>query len=254
MKLQTIVSRGIDPGATAVVTVGTLHAGTKENIIPDTAVLSLSVRTFEPTVRDRVLAGIERIAVGEAASYGAPKPPDLDTIYSFPVTANDPTATDIVADRIRRPFRHPSDRCKPPCPPAARTSACSVDAADSHRSSGSSAAPTPLCGTRPSAAGRVEEDIAFNHSPDFAPVQHPTLEAGIEADDHGRPLLARPTHCPMGARPDPMSEAPRCLAQGGIRNRVTRSRTTPEKSASWWYNSVRRCWPPAISWTRSHRR
>ena len=73
MKLQTIVSRGIDPGATAVVTVGTLHAGTKENIIPDTAVLTLSVRTFEPAVRDRVLASIERIRRGRSRLLRCPE-------------------------------------------------------------------------------------------------------------------------------------------------------------------------------------
>ena len=61
MRLQTIVSREIDPAATAVVTVGRLHVGSKENIISDRAELGLSIRTFEPTVKEKVVAAVERI-------------------------------------------------------------------------------------------------------------------------------------------------------------------------------------------------
>ena len=180
MKLQTIVSRGIDPGATAVVTVGILNAGTKENIIPDTATLSLSVRTFEPAVRDRVLASIERIAAGEAASYGAPHPPDVDSMYSFPVTENDPTATDIVAAAfdahfgLERSFQAPM-------------STGSEDFGMFGRRGGYPSVFWFVGGTDPDlwnaavAADRVAEDIPFNHAPGFAPVQHPTIETGIEA-------------------------------------------------------------------------
>jgi len=180
MKLQTIVSRGIDPGATAVVTVGTLHAGTKENIIPDNAVLSLSVRTFEPAVRDRVLASIERIAESEAASYGAPKPPDVDSLYSFPVTENDPTATDIVATAFDAHFG-PERSIQAPMATG------SEDFGMFGRRGGYPSVFWFVGGTDPdlwntaTAAGRIAEDIPFNHSPNFAPVQHPTMEAGIEA-------------------------------------------------------------------------
>ena len=180
MKLQTIVSRDIDPGATAVVTVGTLHAGTKENIIPESAELSLSVRTFEPAVRDRVLASIERIAEGEAASYGAPKPPDIDTMYSFPTTENDPTATDIVAAAFDEHFG-PERSMQAPMATG------SEDFGMFGRRGGYPSVFWFVGGTDPDlwntavAAGRVEEDIPFNHSPSFAPVQHPTMETGIEA-------------------------------------------------------------------------
>jgi len=180
MKLQTIVSRDIDPGATAVVTVGTMHAGTKENIIPDTAVLGLSVRTFEPTVRDRVLTSIEQIATGEAASYGAPKPPEIDTMYSFPVTANDPTATDTVAAAFDARFG-PERSAQAPM------STGSEDFGMFGRRGGYPSVFWFVGGTDPEkwntavAANRVETDIPFNHSPDYAPVQHPTMETGIEA-------------------------------------------------------------------------
>ena len=180
MKLQTIVSRGVDPGATAVVTVGTLHAGTKENIIPDNAVLSLSVRTFEPNVRDRVLSSIARIAEGEAASYGAPKPPEVDSIYSFPLTENDPTATAIVAAAFDAHFG-PERSLQAPMATG------SEDFGMLGRRGGYPSVYWFVGGTDPElwnkayAAGRIAEDIPFNHSPGFAPVQHPTIATGIEA-------------------------------------------------------------------------
>lgn len=179
MKLQTIVSRDIDPGATAVVTVGTMHAGTKENIISDRAELTLSVRTFEPEVRERVLANIERIAEGEAASYGAPQPPEFDTMYSFPATENDPTATDLVAAAFDEHFG-PQRSMQAPMATG------SEDFGMFGRRGGYPSVFWFVGGTDPeqwnaaSAAGRVNEDVPFNHSANFAPVQHPTMETGIE--------------------------------------------------------------------------
>ena len=73
MRLQTIVSREVAATESAVVTVGELQAGTKENVIPDEALLKLNVRTFDENVRTRVLAAIERIINAEAAASGAPK-------------------------------------------------------------------------------------------------------------------------------------------------------------------------------------
>ena len=73
LRLQTIVSRELAAAEAAVVTVGSLQAGTKENVIPDEAIIKLNVRTFDEGVRKRVLAAIERIVNAEAAASGAPK-------------------------------------------------------------------------------------------------------------------------------------------------------------------------------------
>ncbi|HXQ78243.1 MAG TPA: amidohydrolase, partial [Gemmatimonadaceae bacterium] len=72
MRLQTIVSREVAATDAAVVTIGALQAGTKANVIPDEALLKLNVRTFDETVRNRVLAAIERIVRAEAEASGAP--------------------------------------------------------------------------------------------------------------------------------------------------------------------------------------
>jgi amidohydrolase len=75
MRLQTIVAREVAANEAVVVTVGALQAGTKANVIPDEALLELNVRTYDATVRTRVLAAIERIVHAEAAAAGAPRPP-----------------------------------------------------------------------------------------------------------------------------------------------------------------------------------
>ena len=75
LRLQTIVSRELAASDAAVVTVGSLQAGDKENVIPDEAVIKLNVRTFNEDVRTRVLAAITRIVNAEAAASGAPKTP-----------------------------------------------------------------------------------------------------------------------------------------------------------------------------------
>jgi amidohydrolase len=70
--LQTLVSRENDPNDPAVVTVGSFHSGTKHNIIPDEAKLQLTVRSYTPEVRKKLLDGIARIARGEAIAAGIP--------------------------------------------------------------------------------------------------------------------------------------------------------------------------------------
>jgi hippurate hydrolase len=70
--LQTLVSRETDPGDAAVVTVGSFHAGTKHNIIPDEAKLQLTVRSYTPEVGKALLDGVARIARGEAIAAGIP--------------------------------------------------------------------------------------------------------------------------------------------------------------------------------------
>ena len=96
---QTIVSRQIDPQQPAVLTVGTIHGGTKNNIIPDEVQLGLSLRTYSPAVRDEIVADIRRTAKGLAESYGVPEDrmPAVTLGESTPETYNDPA----LAERLR---------------------------------------------------------------------------------------------------------------------------------------------------------
>jgi amidohydrolase len=97
LSLQTIVSREVKPREMAVVTVGYIHAGTKNNIIPDEAELGLTVRTNKPEVRKQVLAAIDRITKAEAEAAGAPRQPLIEHYESTDFVYNDPA----LAERLR---------------------------------------------------------------------------------------------------------------------------------------------------------
>jgi amidohydrolase len=91
LALQTLVSRRNDPQDPAVITVGSLHAGTKHNVIPDSAMLQITVRSYSHAVRKRLLDGIAQLARDLSTSAGSPKPPSVSV--KDPYTAavwNDP--------------------------------------------------------------------------------------------------------------------------------------------------------------------
>ena len=180
MKLQTVVSRTVEPTDVAVVTVGSLHAGTKENIIPDRAELHLSVRSFEEGVREKVHAAIERIVHGEAQAAGATKDPEVDLLYGFPPLRNDPATTATVAAAFLEHFG-PERVVEGPLVPA------SEDFGQFATRGGFPSAFWFVGGadadlwTKALAAGTLSEDVPSNHSPYYAPIQQPTLSTGIEA-------------------------------------------------------------------------
>ena len=111
---QAVVAREKDPLEPAVVTVGSFHAGSKHNIIPDEAKLQLTVRSFKPEVRRQLLAAIERIAKGEAAAAGAPREPSV--VFSEPLDAvyNDPGLARRVAASLEGAFGPGSVKEVPP--------------------------------------------------------------------------------------------------------------------------------------------
>jgi amidohydrolase len=92
-RLQGIVGREVPASETAVVTVGRLQAGTKDNIIPDTAELGINMRSYSPQTRDLVRAAVERIVRAEAAASGAEREPEFDWEVSAPLLVTDPEAT-----------------------------------------------------------------------------------------------------------------------------------------------------------------
>jgi hippurate hydrolase len=115
--LQTIVSREIDPLESAVVTVGSIHGGTKHNIIPNEVRLQLTVRSFAPETRTRLLAAIERIAKGEAIAAGMPDnalPVVTVEDQATPATFNSEPLTGKIVARFREQFGPDRVRQVPP--------------------------------------------------------------------------------------------------------------------------------------------
>ena len=98
--LQSITSREIKPGEMAVITVGYIRAGTKNNIIPDQAEMGLTIRTFKPEVRKQILAAVERVVKGEAMAGGATREPLIEHYEATDSVYNDPK----LADRLRVPL------------------------------------------------------------------------------------------------------------------------------------------------------
>jgi amidohydrolase len=177
MRLQTVVSREIAAAEAAVVTVGALQAGTKENVIPDEAIIKLNVRTFDAGVRNGVLAAIERIVNAEAAASGAPRPPEITPLDRYPLNVNDSEASTRVLNAFRRHF--PADRIRQTGP---------APASEDFGSFGTEwHVPSVFWfvgGTDPDVYAKAKQegrinDIPVNHSPRFAPVIHPTLETGV---------------------------------------------------------------------------
>lgn len=179
MRLQGIVSREVAAAEAAVVTVGSLQAGTKENVIPDEAIIKLNVRTFDEGVRTRVLAAIERIVNAEAAASGAPRKPEITTLDHYPLNVNDRDASKRVVEAFRSHFGAGRVRETGPAP-----------ASEDFGSFGSDwrspsvfwfvGGTDPDAYAKAKAANRLNE-LPVNHSPKFAPVLHPTLETGVEA-------------------------------------------------------------------------
>ncbi|RSM83699.1 amidohydrolase [Amycolatopsis sp. WAC 01375] len=179
LKLQTIVSREISATESAVVTVGSLHVGTAHNIIADHAVLEVNIRSFDQAVREKVVAAVERIVQGEAATAGAPKAPEIERIGAFPVTENDDAATEGLTAAFRGHFGE--GRVMP-----APLVTGSEDFSEFGRAAGVPSVFWLVGGLDEEkviaamTAGRFEQDIPSNHSPLFAPIPHPTLSAGVE--------------------------------------------------------------------------
>jgi hippurate hydrolase len=179
LRLQTIVSRELAATEAAVVTIGVLQAGTKENVIPDEAIIKLNVRTFEAGVRLRVLAAIERIVNAEAAASGAPQKPEITPLDRYPLNVNDAAASQRVADAFRRYFAAARVRHTGPAP-------ASEDFGCFGAEWGAPSVYWFVGGTDTKTYANAVKDgklneLPVNHSPHFAPVVHPTLQTGVEA-------------------------------------------------------------------------
>jgi len=179
MRLQTIVSREVAATDAAVVTVGVLQAGTKENVIPDDALIKLNVRTFDAGVRKHVLDAIERIVNAEAAASGAPRKPEITQIDSYPLNVNDKAASERIAEAFRAYFS--PDRVTHTGPaPASEDFGCFGTAWNVPSVFWFVGGNDPTTYAKAKAAGKLNE-LPVNHSPKFAPVLHPTIKTGVEA-------------------------------------------------------------------------
>ena len=177
LALQTIVAREKDPLDPAVVTVGSIHGGTKHNIIPDEVKLQLTVRAYKEEVRKHILAAIERIAKAEAAAAGAPKEPAFAVVESCPATYNDPKLTARIAAALRRTFGDGNVVDLPPQMASEDFSEYGLAGVPAVQWSLGAGDPAKL--KELAAAGQQPPSL---HSSLFAPDRDPTIATGVEAE------------------------------------------------------------------------
>lgn len=180
LRLQTVVSREIPSTATAVLTVGSIHAGDAANVIPGHAEIQLNIRSYDTAVRRRILDSVERIVRGEAATAGAPEDPTITEIERFPVVTND-------ADALRTSLEAfatwlGQDNILDP-----GAGAGSEDVGILATTAGAPLSYWLLGGADPSlfTTGDMTDPalltVPSNHSPHYAPVIEPTLPIGVAA-------------------------------------------------------------------------
>ncbi|MFY9701033.1 MAG: amidohydrolase [Terriglobales bacterium] len=177
LALQTIVSREVKPGDMAVVTVGYIRAGAKNNIIPDQAELGLTVRTYKAEVRKQVLAAIARITKAEALAGGAPQEPLIEHLESTDSVYNDPA----LAQRLRAPLEAALGKqnviATEPITPSEDYAFFVEQGIPSLYMSLGGADPQKYAEAK--SAGT---SLPSNHSPFFAPDVAPALRTGIEVE------------------------------------------------------------------------
>jgi len=179
MALQTIVSRENSPLDPAVVTVGSIHGGTRYNIIPDEVNLQLTVRTYKEEVRKRVLASIERIVKGVAMTAGIPedRAPVVKIAEGTGSTYNDPKLIERLAGAFKQALGDENVVQVPPIMASEDFGYFSLD----------HAIPATIFWLGASDPAKVkqsrESGVALPglHSALFAPVPEPTLRTGVKA-------------------------------------------------------------------------
>ena len=179
VRLQTVISREVQPGEPAVLTVGSIQAGTTSNVIPDHAEIALNVRSYHERTRTAILEAIRRIVTAECEASGSPQAPDFELFDRFPLTENDREVTERVAAAFSAEFG--ADAQELPLQTA------SEDFSDIPNTLGIPYTYWGIGGIDPETyesariAGRVAQDIPVNHSATFGPVLQPTLDTGTRA-------------------------------------------------------------------------
>lgn len=183
LRLQTIVSRETAATDSLVLTIGSLHAGTKNNVIPETAEILISMRSFDPTVRDHAIAAIERIAKGESFAAGAPREATVKVYESFPSVINDPRAATQTRDALIAHFG-PHNVIAPGSVTGSEDVGMLADAAGALCSFWLLGGSDPRLFATATSVDEITRIVAqqpSNHSSSYAPVIEPTLTSGVDA-------------------------------------------------------------------------
>lgn len=179
MRLQGVVSRQVPPRSTAVLSIGRISAGVTTNVIPASAEMEGTLRTYDNEIADFCLALLKRAVIAEADSWGAPAP-IVEVFDHLPVTNNDPCVTAEVRAAFVAELGEENVRPFEPMMGSEDFSTL-ADAWGAPYCFWSLGAFDPDEWTAAEAAGTQHEDFPDNHSPLFAPVLQPMLDTGVRA-------------------------------------------------------------------------
>jgi hippurate hydrolase len=175
--LQSIVSREVKPGEVAVVTVGYIQAGTKNNIIPDQAEIGLTVRSYKPEIRKLMLASIERMVNAEASAAGAPRRPRIEHYEATDAVYNDPQLAPRMQHVLESALGKDNVVVEDPGMASEDFSFFTAQGIPSFYFSLGGADPAKYA-----EAKTAGTNLPSNHSSLFAPDADPALHTGIEAE------------------------------------------------------------------------
>jgi amidohydrolase len=177
LTLQTITSREVKPGEFAVVTVGYISAGTKNNIIPDRAELGLTVRSYTAAVRAKILAAVKRISDAEALAAGAPRMPLIEHYESTDAVYNDAALTQRLRTALEGSLGKSNVVKQEPIPASEDFSAFVEQGIPGFYLSLGGADPEKYAQAQATGVA-----LPSNHSPLFAPDVEPALHTAITAE------------------------------------------------------------------------
>ncbi|TSD95953.1 amidohydrolase [Gordonia rubripertincta] len=180
MRLQTVISREIPSTATAVLTVGSIHAGDAANVIPGEAEIQLNIRSYNETVRGKILDSVERIVRGEAAAAGAPEDPTITEIERFPVVTNDPDALGKTLSAFAD-WLGAANILDPGAGAGSEDVGILATSCDAPLSYWLLGGADPSLFTTGDMTDPALLKVPSNHSPHYAPVIDPTLDIGVRA-------------------------------------------------------------------------
>ncbi|KAF2724749.1 metal-dependent amidase/aminoacylase/carboxypeptidase [Polychaeton citri CBS 116435] len=183
MKLQTIVSREVAPGAGAVVTVAAVSAGDAENVIADDARLSIDTRALDQKTRDQVMASIRRIVRAESLAGNAVADPTFQITRDFPLTINDADVTARLEDTFAKHFGEGEHDYTRDVPRLGGSEDFPILGTAVNRpvSFWQYGGTDPALWDKAEKDGVLESTIPINHSAKFAPVIMPTLQCALDA-------------------------------------------------------------------------
>ncbi|MGA7996217.1 MAG: amidohydrolase [Bradyrhizobium sp.] len=173
--VQSVISREKDPTEFGVVSIGAIHGGTAENIIPDEVLVAGTIRTYKPEVRAKMLTGIERTAKAVAAMSDAPAP-DIRIAEGTKAVMNDPEVV-ATAEKVLKAAFGDKLRASPPGTPSEDFSEFVNAGVPSMFFNIGVYEPERVAAARDGSGPQLPS----NHSPLFAPVPKPTIETGVEA-------------------------------------------------------------------------